>query len=63
MASIIQFWLTQFDCGKLDGKEVEASVSAEDEAQVAVPERRIAELMIDMNFVKKHRVIRLSAPP
>jgi len=40
-ANLIQLWLTQYDCGELDGDEVEATVVADYEAKIAAPERKV----------------------
>ena len=52
-ANLIQMWLTQFDRGELSTKEVEADVIAEYEAKVAALERKVGQLTMELDLVKK----------
>ena len=52
-ANLIQFWLSQFDRGELDGDEAEASVVAEYEAKIAALERKVGQLTMELDLLKK----------
>ena len=52
-ANLIQLWLTQFDRGELNGEEVEASQVAEYEAQIAALERKVGQLTMELDLLKK----------
>lgn len=52
-ANLIQLWLTQFDRGELNNEEAEASVIAEYEAHIAVLERKVGQLTMELDLVKK----------
>jgi hypothetical protein len=52
-ANLIQVWLTQFDRGELNDEEAEASVIAEYEAQIAALERKVGQLTMQLDLVKK----------
>lgn len=52
-ANLIQLWLTQFDRGELTGEEAEASVVAEYEARIAALERKVGQLTLELDLVKK----------
>jgi len=52
-ANLIQLWLTQFDRGELNDEEAEASVIAEYEAQIAALERKVGQLTMELDLVKK----------
>jgi transposase len=60
-ANLIQLWLTQFDRGELNDEEAEASVIAEYEAHIAALERKVGQLTMELDLVKKHRVSRSPA--
>ena len=66
-ANLIQLWLTQFDRGELNDEEAEASVIAEYEAQIAALERKVGQLTMELDLVKKLRASRspatAGAPP
>lgn len=66
-ANLIQLWLTQFDRGELNDEEAEASVTAEYEAHIAALERKVGQLTMELDLVKKRRVSRspatAGAPP
>ena len=52
-ANLIQLWLTQFDRGELTREEAEASVIAEYEARIAALERKVGQLTMELDLVKK----------
>jgi transposase len=52
-ANLIQLWLTQFDRGELTDEEAEASVIAEYEARIAALERKVGQLTMELDLVKK----------
>ena len=57
--NLIQLWLTQYDQGELNGEEAEASVIAEYEARIAALERKVGQLTMELDLVKKkHHVPR-----
>ncbi len=59
-ANLVQLWLTQFDRGELNDEEAEASVIAEYEAHIAALERKVGQLTMELDLVKK---LRVSRPP
>ena len=58
-ANLIQLWLTQYDRGELDGEEVEATVVADYEAKIAVLERKVGQLTMELDLLKKVPRLRL----
>lgn len=52
-ANLNQLWLTQFDRGELSDEEVEASGIAEYEMQIAALERKVGQLTMELDLVKK----------
>lgn len=52
-ANLIQMWLTQYDRGELCSEEAEASVVAEYEAKIAALERKVGQLTMELDLVKK----------
>lgn len=52
-ANLIQMWLTQFDRGELSNEEAEASVVADYEAKIAALERKVGQLTMELELVKK----------
>jgi hypothetical protein len=54
-----QLWLTQYDRGELDADEVEASVLAEYEAKIAALERKVGQLTMELDLLKKKPHLRL----
>ncbi len=52
-ANLIQLWLTQFDRGELNDEEVEASVIGEYAAHIAALERKVGQLTMELDLVKK----------
>lgn len=51
---LIQFWLTQFDRGGLNDDEAEASVNAEYEAHITALERKVGQLTMELDLMKKN---------
>ena len=58
-ANLIQMWLTQFDRGELSTEEAEASVVVEYEAKIAALERKVGQLTMELDLVKKTPRLRL----
>jgi transposase-like protein len=58
-ANLIQLWLTQYDRGELGHEEVEASVLVEYEAKVAALERKVGQLTMELDLLKKAPRLRL----
>lgn len=52
-ANLIQMWLTQFDRGEPSNEEAEASVMADYEAKIAALERKVSQLTMELELVKK----------
>jgi len=52
-ANLIQLWLNQYDNGELDQEEAAASTIAEYEAKIAALERKVGQLTMELDFVKK----------
>lgn len=52
-ANLIQLWLTQFDRGELTNDEAEASLIAEYEVRIAVLERKVGQLTMELDLAKK----------
>lgn len=65
-ANLIQMWLTQYDRGELDAEEVVATQVAEYEAKIAALERKVGQLTMELDLLKKTPRLRLvasSEPP
>ena len=58
-SNLIQLWLTQYDRGELSTEEAEASVIAQYEAKIATLERKIGQLTMELDLVKKTPRLRL----
>ncbi|BEP68471.1 MULTISPECIES: transposase [unclassified Variovorax] len=58
-ANLIQMWLTQFDRGELSNEEAEAAVVADYEAKIAALERKVGQLTMELELVKKTPRLRL----
>ena len=58
-SNLIQLWLTQYDRGELNGEEVEASVLADYEAKIAALERKVGQLTMELDLLKKKPHLRL----
>ena len=52
-ANLIQLWLTQYDRGELGDEEVEASALVEYEAKIAALERKVGQLTMELDLLKK----------
>lgn len=57
--NLIQLWLTQYDRGALSTEEAEASVISEYEAKIAALERKVGQLTMELELVKKTPRLRL----
>ena len=51
--NLIQLWLSQYDRGELSTEEAEASVISEYEAKIAALERKVGQLTMELDLVKK----------
>lgn len=51
----MRIWLMKYDRGYLNAEEVAASVIAEYEAKVAALERKVGQLTMEINLLKKVR--------
>lgn len=52
-SNLIQRWLTQFDEGKLHTEEAEAVLISEYESQIAALERKVGQLTMEIDLLKK----------
>jgi transposase len=52
-ANLIQLWLNLYDNGELDREEAAASTIAEYEAKIAALERKVGQLTMELDLVKK----------
>lgn len=52
-ANLIQLWLTQYDRGELDREEVEAAILVDYEAKIAALERKVGQLTMELDLLKK----------
>ena len=52
--NLIQLWLAQYDRGELSAEEAEASVITEYDAKIAALERKVGQLTMELNLVKKN---------
>lgn len=59
-ANLVQFWLTQYDRGELDAEEAAAATVAEYEARIAALERKVGQLTMELDLVKKTPRLRLA---
>jgi transposase-like protein len=57
--NLMQLWLTQFDRGELDAEEAAASTVAEYEAHIAALERKVGQLTMELDLLKKTHRLRL----
>ena len=53
--SVMQHWLRQYDRGELTGDVAEATVVGEYEAKVAALERKVGQLIMELELLKKCR--------
>lgn len=51
--SVIQHWLRQYDAGELTGDVAEATVVGEYEAKIAALERKVGQLTMELELLKK----------
>lgn len=58
-ANLVQMWLTQFDRGELDKEDAAASTVAGHEAQIAALERKVGQLAMELDLLKKTPRLRL----
>jgi transposase len=58
-SNLIQLWLTQYDRGELNGEEVEAAVLTDYEAKIAALERKVGQLTMELDLLKKTPHLRL----
>ena len=58
-ANLIQLWLTLFDRGELEGDEVEAAAVVDYEAKIAALERKVGQLTMELDLLKKMPRLRL----
>ncbi len=58
-ANLMQMWLGQFDRGELDAEDAAASTVAEYEAQIAALERKVGQLTMELDLLKKTPRLRL----
>ena len=52
-ANLMQMWLTPFDRGELDQEDAAASTVAEYEAHIAALERKVEQLTMELDLLKK----------
>jgi len=52
-ANLIQMWLDQYDRGELDTEEAAASTIADYEAKIAALERKVGQLTMEVDLLKK----------
>lgn len=57
--NLIQLWLTQYDRGELSSEEADASIISEYEAKIAALERKVGQLTMELDLVKKTPRLRL----
>lgn len=58
-ANLIQMWLDQYDRGELDAEEAAASTISEYEAKIAALERKVGQLTMEVDLLKKTPRLRL----
>ena len=58
-ANLMQMWLTEYDRGDLNAEEAAASVVAEYEAKAAALERKVGQLTMELDLLKKSPRLRL----
>lgn len=51
--NLIHHWLVQYDRGELQGEEVEAARCADYEAKIAALERKVGQLTMEIDLLKK----------
>lgn len=60
-ANLIQHWLVQYDRGELTGEEVGAADVADYEAKIAALERKVGQLTMEIDLLKKMPRLRPAA--
>jgi len=60
-ANLIQHWLVQYDRGDLRGEEVEATQAADYESKIAALERKVGQLTMEIDLLKKMPRLRPAA--
>lgn len=58
-SSVVQDWLTLFDSGKLELDEIETATNADYEAKIAALERKVGQLTMELDLLKKTPRLRL----
>ena len=58
-ANLVHVWLTQYDRGELDAEEAEATLVTEYEAKIAALERKVGQLTMELDLLKKAPRLRL----
>lgn len=59
--NLVQNWLTLYDNDELSGEELKATAVAEYEAKVAALERKVGQLTMELDLLKKTPRLRLVA--
>jgi transposase len=57
--ALIQQWMTKFDSGDLDGSEDEAPEVNDYDAQIAALERKVGQLTMEVDSLRRTRRLRL----
>jgi transposase-like protein len=57
--NLIQLWLAQYDRGELNNEEAAGSVIADYEATIAALERKVGQLTMELDLLKKTPRLRL----
>lgn len=52
-ANLIQLWLSQYDRGQLNAEEAAATTISEYEAEIAALERKVGQLTMEIDLLKK----------
>ncbi len=52
-ANLIQLWLSQYDRGELNAEEAAATTISEYEAKIAALERKVGQLTMEVDLLKK----------
>ena len=53
-ANLIQHWLSLYDRGELVSEEAEAAVIVEYQAKIAALERKVGQLTMELDLLRKH---------
>src|SRR5436853_192319 len=57
--NLVHVWLTQYERGELDAEEAEATLVTEYEAKIAALERKVGQLTMELDLLKKAPRLRL----